>query len=181
MTANQVTIVAVLLSFMGGGFILWQPHATWPLLMFPLVLFIRMGLNAMDGMLAREHGQQSHLGTILNELGDVIADAGLYLPLAILPNIDVSLVVVFVVMATISEMIGVVALQVGAKRQYQGPMGKSDRALWLGAVALILGLGIQAGVWVNWLLVLMLLMLILTIVNRANGALQEANQENNAH
>ncbi len=135
----------------------------------------------MDGMLAREHGQQSHLGTILNELGDVIADAGLYLPLAILPNIDVSLVVVFVVMATISEMIGVVALQVGAKRQYQGPMGKSDRALWLGAVALILGLGIQAGVWVNWLLVLMLLMLILTIVNRANGALQEANQENNAH
>lgn len=180
-TANQVTIAAVILSLIGGGLILWQPHASWPLLAFPLILFIRMGLNAIDGMLAREHEQQSHLGTILNELGDVIADAALYLPLALLPNINGFLIVVLVVMATISEMMGTVALQVGAKRQYQGPMGKSDRALWLGTLALLLGLGMPSGAWVNWLLAMMLLMLILTIANRANGALKEAEKETNAH
>ena len=172
-TANQVTLLAVILSFIGGTLIAWQPQATWPLLLLPLVLFLRMGLNAIDGMLAREHAQQSKLGAILNELGDVIADAALYLPLALLPHICATLVVLLVLLATISEMMGVVAVQIGANRQYQGPMGKSDRAFWLGAIALMLGLGAPLGAWVNWLLVAMLLLLVTTIVNRAKGALKE--------
>lgn len=172
-TANQVTIAAVILSFIGGALIAWQPYATWPLLVLPLVLFLRMGLNAIDGMLAREHAQRSKLGAILNELGDVVADAALYLPLALLPHICASLVVLLVLLATISEMMGVVAVQIGATRQYQGPMGKSDRAFWLGAIALVLGIGIPFGGWVNWLLVVMLLLLVMTIFNRAKGALKE--------
>lgn len=172
-TANQVTIAAVILSFIGGALIAWQPYATWPLLVLPLVLFLRMGLNAIDGMLAREHAQQSKLGAILNELGDVVADAALYLPLALLPNICASLVVLLVLLATVSEMMGVVDVQIGATRQYQGPMGKSDRAFWLGAIALVLGIGIPFGGWVNWLLVVMLLLLVMTIFNRAKGALKE--------
>ena len=172
-TANQVTIAAVILSFIGGTLIAWQPYATWPLLALPLVLFLRMGLNAIDGMLAREHAQQSKLGAILNELGDVVADAALYLPLALLPHICASLVVLLVLLATISEMMGVVAVQIGATRQYQGPMGKSDRAFWLGAIALALGIGMPFGGWVNWLLVVMLLLLVMTIMNRAKGALKE--------
>lgn len=172
-TANQVTIAAVLISFIGGAFIAWQPHARWPLLVLPLMLFMRMGLNAIDGMLAREHAQQSQLGAILNELGDVIADAALYLPLALLPHVCATLVVLLVLLATISEMMGVVAIQIGAKRQYQGPMGKSDRAFWLGAIALALGAGVLIGAWMNWALVVMLLLLVVTIINRAKGALQE--------
>lgn len=42
--------------------------------------FIRMALNALDGMLARECNQQTRLGAILNETGDVISDIALYLP-----------------------------------------------------------------------------------------------------
>ena len=34
------------------------------------------------------------------------------------------------------------AVQIGAKRQYQGPMGKSDRAFWLGCA------GTAFGAWV---------------------------------
>ena len=172
-TANQVTISAVLLSFVGGFLIVWRPHETWPLLVLPLILFLRMGLNAIDGMLAREHAQQSKLGAVLNELGDVIADAALYLPLALLPHMCASLVVLLVLLATLSELMGVVAVQIGAKRQYQGPMGKSDRAFWLGAIALALGVGVRFDAWVNWLLALMLLLLVMTIVNRAKAALQE--------
>ena len=174
-TANQVTMAAVVLSFIGGGLIVWQPQSSWPLLILPLVLLMRMSMNAIDGMLAREHGQQSRLGAILNEMGDVIADAALYLPLALLPNISAVLVVLLVVMATMTEMMGVVALQIGAKRQYQGPMGKSDRAFCIGALGLALGCGLHLGAWVNWLLMVILLLLVLTIINRAKGAL------NNTH
>ena len=175
-TANQVTIAAVILSFIGGALIAWQPQATWPLLVLPLVLFLRMGLNAIDGMLAREHAQQSKLGAILNELGDVVADAALYLPLALLPHICASLVVLLVLLATITEMMGIVAVQIGATRQYQGPMGKSDRAFWLGAIALALNIGMPFGGWVNWLFVVMLLLLVMTIFNRARGALKETDK-----
>jgi phosphatidylglycerophosphate synthase len=39
-----------------------------------------MALNALDGMLARECNQQTRLGAILNETGDVISDIALYFP-----------------------------------------------------------------------------------------------------
>ncbi len=174
-TANQVTIAAVVLSIIGGGLIAWRPFETWPLLLLPLILFLRMGLNAVDGMLAREFGQQSKLGAILNELGDVVSDAALYLPLAWVPFIWVPMVEGIVVLAVISEMTGVVAVQIGAKRQYQGPMGKSDRAFWFGTLGLVLGLGVPPGDWINALLGVMLVLLILTIVNRARAALKETH------
>ncbi len=174
-TANQVTIAAVLLSLVGGALIAWRPFDSWPLLLLPLILLARMGLNAIDGMLAREHGQQSKLGAILNELGDVVSDAALYLPLAWVPMVWVPLIGSVVVLAVISEMTGVVALQIGARRQYQGPMGKSDRALWFGALGLTLGLGVTPGNWINWALGVMLLLLVVTIVNRARSALKEAD------
>ena len=171
-TANQVTFVAMLLSFV-VGFCLWQFHAeVWPLLLIPIFLFIRMALNAIDGMLAREHGQKSALGAMLNELGDVLSDAALYLSFAVLPGISPMLVVWVVLLAVISEMSGVAAMQIGASRRYDGPMGKSDRAFVFGALALALWLG-WIGEWVNWLLGVMLLLLALTTLNRARKALQE--------
>jgi len=86
-TANQVTIAALLLS-LGAGHMITRTHGGRMLLVLPAVLFVRMALNAMDGMLAREHNQKSALGAILNELGDVVADVGLYLPLAAVPEFD---------------------------------------------------------------------------------------------
>jgi len=172
-TANHVTVVAMVLSVAVGGLIVWQPHARWPLLLLPGMLFLRMALNALDGMMARELGMQSRLGAVLNELGDVVSDAALYLPLALVPGIAPVLLVPIVVLAVISEMTGVVAIQIGATRRYDGPMGKSDRAFVFGALALLLGLGVPAGPWVGWILAIVLLLLIATIRNRARGALRE--------
>ena len=43
-----------------------------------------MMLNALDGMLAREFDRPTPLGALLNEIGDLVSDAALYLPLALL-------------------------------------------------------------------------------------------------
>jgi CDP-diacylglycerol--glycerol-3-phosphate 3-phosphatidyltransferase len=80
-TANQVTIAALLLS-LSIGHVIARTHGGLSLLLLPVVLFLRMALNAMDGMLAREHNQKSALGAILNELVDVVAD-GFVSPLAL--------------------------------------------------------------------------------------------------
>ena len=175
-TANQVTLFACVLSVMTGAAIALHPNNIGYLLWLPIVLFVRMALNAMDGMLAREFKQQSTLGAILNELTDVISDAALYLPLAIYAQFSTTFVVFLVVLAVISEMTGVVAVQIGAKRQYQGPMGKSDRAFWLGLLALIVGLGINLPkAVIDYALIAMIILLGVTIFNRANAALKEVS------
>jgi len=171
-TANQVTVAALLLSLAAGGAI-WRARGGRMLLLLPAVLFARMALNAMDGMLAREHGQKSSLGAVLNELGDVIADVGLYLPLAAVPGFDPRLVVGVVVLAILTEMTGVIAVEIGASRRYDGPMGKSDRAFLFGVLALLQGLGLHVERAVPLVLIGMLPLLLWTIVNRARGALRE--------
>ena len=173
MTANQVTVFAALVSVLAGLAVFLRPLERWPLLLIPAVLFARMALNAIDGMLAREHGQQSRLGAVLNELGDVLADAALYLPLAVVPGLSPPLVVAVVLLAVVAEMAGVVALQIGASRRYDGPMGKSDRAFALGLLALLLGLGVAPGRWTTPYLGLVALLAALTIVNRCRRALAE--------
>ncbi len=172
-TANQVTVAAVVLSLAVGASILVRPDSAWPLLLLPVFLFLRMALNAMDGMLAREYGQQSRLGAMLNELGDAISDAALYLPLALVVAFNAHLIVVIVVLALISEMAGLVAVEIGAQRRYDGPMGKSDRAFVFGALALWVGAGGAIGPWLDGILLLTALLLAVTILRRARAALRE--------
>jgi CDP-diacylglycerol--glycerol-3-phosphate 3-phosphatidyltransferase len=171
-TANAVTIFAMLLSVASGAAI-YRFHSFRILLILPIVLFLRMALNAIDGMMAREHNQKTALGAILNELGDVFADAALYLPLALVPFFSPILVIGVVLLAILSEMTGVVGVQIGASRRYDGPMGKSDRAFIFGTLGLLLGLNLPIGPVVFPVLAVMLILLCVTIFNRARGALCE--------
>ena len=172
-TANQVTLAAAGLSLAVGALLAWRPESRIILLLIPVTLFVRMALNAIDGMLAREHNQKSPLGAVLNEICDVVADAALYLPFALLPALDPGLVVGVVVLAIVSEMTGVVAVQIGASRRYDGPLGKSDRAFLFGLLALLAGLNVSLFRWGDILLLIALGLLVLTVINRARHALAE--------
>ena len=172
-SANQVTVAALLLSGATGALLACFPDDHWPLVLLGPVLFVRMALNAIDGMLAREHGMKTALGAILNEIGDVAADAAIYLPLAVVPGFDPALVVATVVLAVFTEMTGVVGVQIGASRRYDGPFGKSDRAFVFGALSLMVGLGAPVGRWITIVLWAMLAALTLTVFNRGRRALEE--------
>jgi len=172
-TANHVTVAALVLSFIVGALITLFPAEKWPLLLMPLALFVRMALNAIDGMLAREYGMKSALGAILNELGDVLSDTAVYLPLGLVPGVNSIYIVAITILAIVSEMTGLVAVQIGAQRRYDGPMGKSDRAFVFGLLCLLLGIGIRPGYWVDAILLITIGLLLLTIVNRARHALAE--------
>lgn len=169
-TPNQLTVAGVALSIAAGAMIAWQPTERWPLITLPVALFLRMALNALDGMMARELDMQSTTGAFLNELGDVVSDAALYLPLALVPGISPVLVLAVVLLAALCEMAGVVAVQVGATRRYDGPMGKSDRALVLGALALTIGAGVPPRLWTDITLGATAALLVLTITLRARRA-----------
>ncbi|MER8863178.1 CDP-alcohol phosphatidyltransferase family protein [Mesorhizobium sp. M0751] len=141
-TANQITLLAAALSLATGFVVAALAGHRVVFLLMPLVLFTRMALNAIDGMLAREHGQASTLGMYLNELCDVVSDLALILAFAVL--FPAWGVVAFAIAAMITEFAGVLGIAAGTGRNYAGPFGKSDRALALGILAVL----IASGLWV---------------------------------
>lgn len=173
-TANAVTLAACALSVVTGAWLaLGRPSPRWFLLL-PAVLFLRMAMNAVDGMLAREFGQRSRLGGFLNELTDVVSDTALLWPFALVPGVPPLLVALVAVLAALSEHTGVVGVMVGASRRYDGPMGKSDRAFVLGALGLAIGLGVETASWILYVFVVTAALVAWTIVNRVRGGLAEA-------
>lgn len=172
-TANQVTLFATITSMLYGLALFNRPTFNGLWLGLPLFLFLRMALNAIDGMLAREFNQKSALGGFLNELGDVLSDTALFVPFMLVSGIHSWLIISIIVLSIITEYVGVTAVMIGASRRYDGPLGKSDRAFLFGAIALLIGLGINIQPWINPLLYVVVFLLGVTIVNRIKQALAE--------
>lgn len=173
-TANQVTIAAAAGSVLVGLAI--SGAITHPIvfLLLPIWLALRMALNAVDGMLAREFNQQSKLGAYLNEIGDVVSDAALYAPFALLAPFGAAATGLVILLAVLTEFVGVMGPGIGASRRYDGPLGKSDRALLLGALGFWIGIGGALPDWLAYLMPLIALLLLITVANRIRAGLLEA-------
>jgi CDP-diacylglycerol--glycerol-3-phosphate 3-phosphatidyltransferase len=170
-TANQVTVGACVVSVALGAWLAAQPGDARLFLLVPVWFALRMAFNAIDGMLAREFGLASRLGAYLNELTDVVSDAALYAPFALLPGSNPWLVALVVVLAIVSEMAGVMGLTQGGVRRYDGPMGKSDRAFVFGAVGLVVGLGLPVEAALDWIWGALIVLVAATIANRVRRSL----------
>lgn len=170
-TANQITILSTLISVAAGVAIAAAPQKLWLFWLLPLVLFVRMALNAIDGMLAREHGQASKLGMFLNELCDVVSDLALTLPFAVVAPFSAWGVVAFAIAAILAEYAGVLGIAAGAGRRYDGPLGKSDRALALGALGAIIGSGFALPPITTWIFPALAILALATMINRVRKAL----------
>jgi len=174
-TANQVTVAAAVLSVALGAYVAASLPDTRAFLLVPAWLVVRMALNALDGVLAREHGQKSRLGAFLNELGDVASDAALVAPFAWLAPFSPAWTAVVIALAIVAEYAGAMGPLAGASRRYDGPMGKSDRAFVFGALALWIGIAAPPlPAWSAWLMPMMAALLVVTIVNRVRRGLGEA-------
>ncbi|MEO6917801.1 MAG: CDP-alcohol phosphatidyltransferase family protein [Collimonas sp.] len=170
-TPNQITLLAMLLSLVYGIALAFSPERLWLWFGLPLFLLLRMALNAVDGMLANATGQKSRLGALLNEMCDQVSDIALYLPFALLAGVFAPLLVIVLVSALLAEFAGVLATTIGAPRRFDGPMGKSDRAVAFGLIALLSGAG-AASHWLNAALLLVLLLSVWTVFNRLQRALR---------
>ncbi|NNP70065.1 CDP-alcohol phosphatidyltransferase family protein [Acinetobacter sp. Ac_5812] len=182
-TANQVTLLAMLIS-VALAIALYSLHLyQQPLilfLLFPVWMLVRMGFNAIDGMLAREFNQQSKIGAYLNEICDVISDSALYLCFLGLAFINPFLLGLVVFLAILSEYAGVMAPLIGQERRYDGPMGKSDRAFWFSLIALCVSFSPyliennytnSITYFCNGLLIFIAALLVLTIYNRIKNSI----------
>ncbi|MER9455104.1 CDP-alcohol phosphatidyltransferase family protein [Mesorhizobium sp. M0478] len=169
-TANQITLLAAALSIATGLVVTAFAFHLLVFLLMPVVLFVRMVLNAVDGMLAREHRQASKLGMYLNELCDVVSDLALILAFATL--FPAWGVVAFAITAMLVEFAGVLGVAAGSGRNYAGPFGKSDRALVLGVIAFLIACGLWFQAIVPFVFPVMATLSVVTAINRIRGGLR---------
>lgn len=172
-TPNIITLIALSGSVVAGVIVYFASINLYCLLVLPFWLFIRMALNAIDGMMAREFNMSSGLGAVLNELGDVLSDLVLYFPLVFIYKAPILLITLFCAGAIITEFCGILGKALGAGRHYEGPMGKSDRAFFIGTLALITVIIPDILSFWKWLFIAGIILLSLTCKNRISRALSE--------
>ncbi len=168
-TPNQLTIsTALVMVAYGIALAIWpQSAGLWTGLV--CVMPLRMALNALDGLLAHRTGQTTPLGAMLNEVCDVVADLALYLPVAAVTGVSAPLAVVAAAGAAVSEHAGLSALAAGSSRRFDGPMGKSDRAVAYAVIGVLIGSGVTS-VWIECALALVCVLLFWTTFNRLRAA-----------
>ena len=94
-----------------------MPTSRWPLLVLPVDAVPAHGderHRRADGEGARP-GEPA--GAVLNEISDVVADAALYLPFALIAGVNAPLVVLVVVAGIVAEMTGALGPMLGGPAQ----------------------------------------------------------------
>lgn len=176
-TANQVTLTACAISVILGLILTALSEYHWLFILIPIWLFVRMALNAIDGMLAREFNQKSRLGGYLNEITDVVSDAALYLPFAFVHPFDTLQIGLIIWLSALTEFCGVLGQVQGKTRRYDGPLGKSDRAFLFGVLGLVYVFVPTLPDFLYWLLWVVIILLIVTCVKRVKSGLAEVGNE----
>ena len=90
---------------------------------------------------------------------------------------NVLLIFLFTILTIISETVGIMGIQIGASRHYDGPMGKSDRAFWLSMLAIVAYFHTISCKSLSIFLGIVCILLVYTIFNRVKGALKEADNK----
>lgn len=176
-TPNQVTVSALMLSIITGVVIALFHDNRWIYMLVPIVMFVRMALNAVDGVMASKYDMKSNLGMLLNELGDVVSDLALYLPFILIVQDHGISVLLFIGLSIVSEMSGSLVQVIGSIRRYDGPMGKSDRAFLIGFIAFLIVLNIKVVPWIHIILYIASILIVFNTYQRIVNGLKGATYE----
>ena len=171
-TANQITVGSLFLSLIIGLFFWFADVYHLFFLALPIGLFLRMALNALDGMMARIYNQQSKKGELLNELGDVVSDLFIYFPLLKFEQSNLYLIVIFISLSVVNEFSGLLGKVISGQRRYEGPMGKSDRAFVMGLYGLLAFLYVDITSYSIYVFAVINALLILSTAIRVNKTLK---------
>lgn len=173
-SANQVTIVTMFCCLAMAAILYSTPYLSlW--LLLPLFMLLRMAANAIDGMLSKHAQQTSDLGFVLNEITDLLADAALLLAFSSVVGFDSYWLISMLLLTWLTEFIALLIQLINGERQNSGPLGKSDRAVFLSVFALFLGSGYDSYTLSLWFFISGHLLLIWTCINRLRQGLKTTN------
>ena len=169
---NHITVFSVLFSVL-IGYILWLAQENSLFYLFvALGLLFRMMLNALDGMMAKKYNLQSKTGEVLNEVGDILSDIAIYFPFIYFEGITLEYVIGFLLLSVINEFCGLLAKIISGERRYDGPMGKSDRALLVGLICIALFFSNSILIYVDYLFIIAMIMMFISSLLRITKSIK---------
>ncbi len=163
---TAINILALVASVIGGLLIYYSPFNIWLLAYIPFIAFIRIALNALDGLVAREtKAKNQKFGEVLNEFIDRLSDIAFFLGVAFTSYVNFKLALITLVFILVSSYMGIAGKSAGGSRQYKGLMGKADRMFWLSFAAVFILIFKNLEI-MNWVLWFMLALVVITILQR---------------
>jgi CDP-diacylglycerol---glycerol-3-phosphate 3-phosphatidyltransferase len=136
----------------------------------PLLALARTTANALDGLVAEESGLGRPAGELYNETADRLGDIAFLAGTAAVPGVRPGLALGALAAAELSSFVGVSAKAAGGRRRYEGPMGKPDRMLVVGAAGLAAAVTRQPARALNASLALIAAGALVTAANRYRHA-----------
>ncbi len=133
---TTINLVAFFLSLAGGVSLYLAELNIWLLLYLPLMSFFRTALNALDGMVARSLNVKNQgFGEVLNEFLDRASDASIFFGLALASYTNLALGALVTIIILLNSYLSIVSKAAGGSRQYGGIIGKADRMIYVGILA----------------------------------------------
>jgi CDP-diacylglycerol--glycerol-3-phosphate 3-phosphatidyltransferase len=175
---NAVSLAAVVFAAAGALCMMFAAQRSWLWLVAPVLFFLRIACNALDGLIAQAQGSGSPRGEIVNEFSDRLSDLLIFGAFALVRGVPVEHALVLLALVVFISYLDVLGQSVGAGRTRAGPFGKADRMLWLGLVCILAFAEASTGwtaprLWEQVVWVFLTLAL-LTILNRLARILRHA-------
>lgn len=131
---HAISATGVVAGAAGGAGLALLPSGPGAALAVGVALAVRLGAANLDGGVARERGVTTRAGSVVNELGDRVAElaalAGLF---AVAPS---ALVALAALAMSAPSWVALAGAASGGPRVQGGPVGKTERAAGLVLVAL---------------------------------------------
>ena len=132
---NQISLASVLAGGVGAVSLVFFPQP-WNAISCVCGVQLRLLCNLLDGMVAVEHGKQSQLGVLYNELPDRGSDSVLFVALGYASGLP-WLGWLGALLAALTAYIRVFGAALGFAQDFCGPMAKQHRMAVLTAGCLI--------------------------------------------
>lgn len=169
---NFLTVFTILFSFFIGYLLFLGIDNKIYFLFVSIGLLFRMMLNALDGMMATTYNLKSKEGEVLNEIGDVLSDIAIYFPFIYFNSLSIELIIIFISLSVINEFCGLLAKSISGIRRYDGPMGKSDRAFFVGIICIILYFTNAILVYLDYIFLFAIILMIISSFLRLTKSLK---------
>ena len=148
---DVVSYMAVVVAA-GTGYCFYKAADSPSLLIWAIVLiFLRMTLNTLDGILAIQRGNLSLRGEIVNALPDRYSDFFVLIGIVLSPLCRDWLGILALCSMVLVSYTGMLGKALNVSWQHQGPLGKVERLILLMVFSLIQFIALHDGGTTQWL------------------------------
>ena len=185
---NIISFIAVFVALFTGYFIYKGADNPVYFLWVLFLIFARMTLNTMDGVIAIERGQDNKIcGKVMNALPDRYSDLFVLAGLVLSPIVRTSVGLLGLCTVVLVSYSGILGKALGVSWQGHGPLDKVERFFWLIIAVIFQYIGCKNGQpnidilshQVSYLELLMCVYFVfgqITVIRRYLGIRKEVNE-----